>query len=92
MSVPVFTPHDTEVERMLVLTRKKSEAIRIGDEVRVRILGTGNCVRIGIEAPLHVDIVREELLPVPGWNHDGGPDKRDGAPSDGFFMEGNGRE
>lgn len=73
---------------MLVLTRKKEEAIRIGDEVRVRILGTGDRVRIGIEAPEHINIVREELIPVPGLNHDGGPDRQDGAPSDGFFMEG----
>ena len=59
---------------MLVLSRKKEESIRIGDEVRVRILATGDRVRIGIEAPKHINIVREELIPVAGLNHDGGPD------------------
>ena len=40
---------------MLVLSRKTSERIRIGDEVVVTI------VRIGIEAPKDTNIVREEL-------------------------------
>lgn len=70
---------------MLVLSRKRDEVIRIGDEVRVRILSTGERVRLGIEAPTDINIVREELIPVPGLNHDGGPDRKDGAPSDGWF-------
>lgn len=72
---------------MLVIGRRKNEAIRIGDEVRI-IVARGDRVRIGIEAPAHINVIREELIPVPGLNHDGGPDRRDGAPSDGFFTEG----
>ncbi len=48
---------------MLVLTRKKDEAIRIGDDIVIKIV---NCdkhgVRIGIEAPSDVTILREELF------------------------------
>ena len=47
---------------MLVLSRKVGERIQIGDPVTVtvvRILGTG--VRLGIEAPPHMLVVREEL-------------------------------
>ena len=72
---------------MLVIGRRKNEASRIGDEVRI-IVARGDRVRIGIEAPAHINVIREELIPVPGLNHDGGPDRRDGAPSDGFFTEG----
>ena len=47
---------------MLVLSRKTSERIRIGDDVVVTIVRIGpNSVRIGIEAPQDTNIVREEL-------------------------------
>ena len=48
---------------MLVLTRKKVEAIQVGQEIQVRVLSIqGNRVRIGIEAPAHVDVRRGELV------------------------------
>jgi len=47
---------------MLVLSRKTGEKVLIGDEVEVTIVRVGpNTVRIGIEAPKHMNIVREEL-------------------------------
>ncbi len=47
---------------MLVLSRKPGERIMIGDEVTVTIVRIGpNNVRIGIEAPRTMNIVREEL-------------------------------
>lgn len=47
---------------MLVLSRKPGERIMIGDEVTVTIVRIGpNNVRIGIEAPRSMNIVREEL-------------------------------
>ena len=47
---------------MLVLTRKKSEAIRIGNDVFVKVIRTGrSTVKIGIEAPANVRVVRGEL-------------------------------
>lgn len=48
---------------MLVLSRKSHETIKIGDDIEIRILDVkGDTVRIGIEAPKSVDIVRGELL------------------------------
>ena len=49
---------------MLVLTRKRNESIKIGDDIVitiVRIKSNGD-VRVGIEAPPNVNIVRTELL------------------------------
>jgi carbon storage regulator len=47
---------------MLVLSRKAGERIRIGDNVVITLVRTGNeSVRIGIEAPREIAIVREEL-------------------------------
>ena len=47
---------------MLVLTRKSQDSIRIGDHIKVTILRIkGNTVRIGVEAPEDVRIVRGEL-------------------------------
>lgn len=48
---------------MLVLTRKIGERFLMGHDMNIKILGVnGNQVRIGIEAPESVHIVREELL------------------------------
>jgi carbon storage regulator len=48
---------------MLVLTRKINETIVIGENIRVTIMAIrGRTVRLGIEAPQGVAIVREELV------------------------------
>lgn len=47
---------------MLVLSRKQDQQIKIGDQVTVTILRVkGNTVRIGIQAPRDVRVVRGEL-------------------------------
>lgn len=47
---------------MLVLSRKPGEKILIGDDIQITIVRIGpNTVRIGIEAPRNMNIVREEL-------------------------------
>lgn len=47
---------------MLVLTRKAQEKIRIGDDIVVTVLRTkGNAVRIGIEAPEDIRVLRGEI-------------------------------
>jgi len=53
---------------MLVLSRSESEAIRLKNlDVVVKVLKLqGNRVRLGIDAPPHVEIVREELEPKAG--------------------------
>jgi len=48
---------------MLVLSRKSGERILIGDNVVINIVRIGpNTVKIGIDAPKSVSIVREELV------------------------------
>jgi len=47
---------------MLVLSRKVGEKVRIGDQVVLTVLEVvGNRVRLGIDAPRAVQIVRQEL-------------------------------
>lgn len=47
---------------MLVLTRRIGEKIRIGDDVVITLLGVrGNQYKVGIEAPRHVSVHREEI-------------------------------
>lgn len=47
---------------MLVLSRKKDEKIRIGDEVTITVIEIrGDKVRLGIEAPKDVVVHREEI-------------------------------
>ena len=47
---------------MLILTRRIGESIMIGDDTGVTLLGVkGNQVRLGIEAPLDVQVHREEI-------------------------------
>ncbi|SMP43322.1 carbon storage regulator, CsrA [Neorhodopirellula lusitana] len=48
---------------MLVLTRKPEESIFINENVEVVVLGIqGNKVRLGIEAPKDVSILRREIF------------------------------
>ena len=50
---------------MLVLSRKTSERILIGDDILVQIVRiNATTVRVGISAPRGMAIVREELLPA----------------------------
>jgi len=67
---------------MLVLSRKQNQRIRVGDSVVVTVVRvSGDKVRIGIEAPHSMRVLREELegdalgdvvlepvaeLPIPG--------------------------
>ncbi|MFJ2046226.1 carbon storage regulator CsrA [Paenibacillus taichungensis] len=47
---------------MLVLSRKKGESIVIQDQIEVTVLAVeGDTVRIGISAPKHIDIFRQEI-------------------------------
>lgn len=47
---------------MLVLSRKQSEMIQIGENIFVKVIRTGQRdVKIGIEAPSDVRVLRAEL-------------------------------
>jgi carbon storage regulator len=48
---------------MLILSRKPDESIVIDDRITIKILEVrGNQIRLGIEAPKEISIMREELL------------------------------
>ena len=47
---------------MLILTRRVNEKLMVGDDVTVTVLSiSGNQVRIGVNAPRHVPVHREEI-------------------------------
>ena len=48
---------------MLVLSRKKDNVVRIGSAVKIKVLSVHkNCVKLGIEAPRDIEILRDELV------------------------------
>ncbi len=50
---------------MLVLSRREGESIKIGDDIILHFYDVqGDRVRIGIDAPKNVSIVRSELLQI----------------------------
>jgi len=47
---------------MLILTRRMNETLMVGDDVAVTVLSiNGNQVRIGVKAPRHIPVHREEI-------------------------------
>jgi carbon storage regulator len=47
---------------MLILTRRVGETLMVGDEVTITVLAVkGNQVRLGVNAPKHVAVHREEI-------------------------------
>ena len=57
---------------MLVLSRKERQRIRLGDDITVTIMRlTGDQVRLGIDAPRNIRVLRDELEP-----HDERKDKK----------------
>lgn len=56
---------------MLILQRKPGEAVRIGDDITVSILAVENGrVRIAIDAPTSIPILRSELIEASAANRD----------------------
>jgi carbon storage regulator len=57
---------------MLVLSRKRGEKVFIGSDITLMVLDVrGNRVRIGLAAPAHLHIAREEV-----YDRFGGPPRR----------------
>jgi carbon storage regulator len=51
---------------MLVLTRREGETIKIADNITVTLQRIkGNAVRVSVEAPREVKVLRGELEPKP---------------------------
>lgn len=54
---------------MLVLQRKKGQAVQIGDTVTIRITEVGaDWVKLAIDAPREVTVLREELVEAAAVN------------------------
>jgi carbon storage regulator CsrA len=62
----LFHPQDKKGPPMLVLTRKIGEGLCVSSDVRIQVIavdqGSGT-VRLGIEAPPAVEVLRAELVP-----------------------------
>ena len=56
---------------MLVLTRRPNESFYVGDNVNIRVLEVkGSQVKIGIEAPREIQIVRDDVKSAVAKPHD----------------------
>jgi carbon storage regulator len=65
---------------MLVLSRKVSESIMIGDDVEVRVVSVrGDQVRLGISAPSRVTVHRKEIYDVVRAENEAAARSRDTA-------------
>ncbi|MBQ8786255.1 MAG: carbon storage regulator [Oscillospiraceae bacterium] len=54
---------------MLVITRKNNEGLRIGENITVTVVETSkDRVKIGIDAPSNVRIIRNELFDTERFN------------------------
>lgn len=61
---------------MLILTRRVGEALMIGEDISISVLGVkGNQVRIGIDAPKDVAVHREEIFQKIQREHTGNDSK-----------------
>ena len=48
---------------MLILSRRIGETLMVGDDISITVVGVkGNQVRIGINAPKNVSVLREEIF------------------------------
>jgi len=57
-----ISPSRMEVQLMLVLSRRETERIRLGKSIVVTVVRVaGDKVRLGIEAPADVLVLRDEL-------------------------------
>ena len=68
---------------MLVLSRRVGESIVIGDDIKVTVLEVrGDVVRVGVRAPRHVAVHREEL-----WRELEEANRASASPSDSVIAD-----
>lgn len=50
---------------MLILSRRPGEAIYVGDDIIITVANVkGDQVKLGIQAPRDILVIRDELIPV----------------------------
>lgn len=54
---------------MLILNRKPGQAILIGNDIEIIIVGSLGPVRIGVNAPQNMRIIRHELIGLNRFQH-----------------------
>jgi carbon storage regulator len=60
--MPVVAQSVRRESAMLILTRRIGESLKIGPDITVAVMGIkGQQVRIGIDAPKDVTVLREEI-------------------------------
>lgn len=65
---------------MLVLNRKRAESIKIGDNILIKVIETRRgLVKLGIEAPPHIRVLRSELTEFATVPATGGREGRNDA-------------
>jgi len=70
---------------MLILTRKTNERIFIGDDIVLVVLGMeNNRVKLGLEAPSDVTILREEIVANAKQDQSDNESNQTGAGGDGL--------
>lgn len=50
---------------MLILNRNAGESFTIDGQIKIKILNNCGRIRLGIEAPKNIEIVRDELIEKP---------------------------
>ena len=66
---------------MLILQRKAGESLVIGDDITVRVISVdGTRVRLAIDAPGDIPILRSELITARAANRDSA--REEGAPAE----------
>ncbi|MDR0904043.1 MAG: carbon storage regulator [Ruminococcus sp.] len=54
---------------MLIISRKKDESILVGDNVKITVIETGDGrVKIGVDAPREVRVIRAEIAQMGEFN------------------------
>jgi len=66
---------------MLILRRKAGESIVIGDEIKVTVIDINEgSIRLAVEAPKRITVLRSELLQAADVNRDAAKNTPDAAP------------
>jgi carbon storage regulator len=57
-----FSTNQRKESAVLILSRKKDQVIRIGDDIQITVTEIrGDKVRIGVDAPRHITVHRQEI-------------------------------